>query len=483
MSLNWKEIALILSELPLTGSRIQNVYQLNIHTLVFELYHPEEHFWQLYVEIGTPEARIHRISGKRYVHRGIKEKKTQRFNQYLTRHISGTLITAVQQTPQDRIVTLTVEGNEGPLLLILRFYSTSRANVLVCDEHLTILDILYRRPAQGEMSGRTLVISPISSAQGDPDRFSVRQYPQEMSFNSYIEERYLTDRSDERSFLTEKIRTRMESTLSELHSDLEKTLTALDSVSSGEEYRRAADLLASNAHLIPPGSTRVTLKDWEGGSVEVELKRDLSVGDNISRYYQKYHKEKNRKDHLTGKLEILETQIEEHTARYHAFTETSQLPLKELRALAGQEQAGAQEVKFANAPGVYINNGRFDLLIGRNAKENELLLRSFARGNDFWMHTRDVPGGYVFIRSSRDKSVDLETIIDAGNLAIHYSKAKGQHKVDLYYTQVKYLKKVKGGKSGLVLPTQEKNYTIDYDEKRVEKLLSNQASEYQNRGM
>ena len=483
MSLNWKEIALILSELPLTGSRIQNVHQLNIHTLVFELYHPEEHFWQLYVEIGTPEARIHRISGKRYVHRGIKEKKKQRFNQYLTRHISGTLITSVQQTPQDRIVTLTVEGGEGPLLLIFRFYSTSRANVLVCDQHMTILDILYRRPAQGEMTGSTLTISPITPLQGDPDRFSVRQYPQEKSFNSYIEERYLTDRSDEYSFLTETIRNRMESTLSELNSDREKTLTALEAVSSGEEYRRAADLLASNAHLVTPGSTRVTLKDWDGGSVEVELKRDLPIGENINRYYQKYHKEKNRKEHLRQKLEELENRIAELSARYHEFTEASQLPLKELRTLAGQEQAGTQEHRFAHAPGVYINNGRFDLLIGRNAKENELLLRSYARGNDFWMHTRDVPGGYVFIRSSREKSVDLETIIDAGNLAIHYSKAKGQGKVDLYYTQVKYLKKVKGGKSGLVLPTQEKNYTIDYDEKRVERLLATQASGYRNRGM
>ena len=483
MSLNWKEIALILSELPLTGSRIQNVYQLNIHTLVFELYHPAEHFWQLYVEIGTPEARIHRISGRRYVHRGIKEKKTQRFNQFLISHIRGKLITDVQQTPQDRIVTLTIQGEEGPILLVLRFYSTSRANVLVCDEDLTILDILYRRPARGEITGRTLSISPVTPAQGDPERFSVRQYPHQMSFNSYIEETYLTDRSDERSFLIETIRTRMESTLSELHSEREKTLTALDACTSGEEYRLAADLLASNAHLVTPGSTRVTLKDWEGGSMEVELKRDLPIGENINRYYQKYHKEKNRREHLAEKLESLERELTEHRARIEQFENGPELSLKELRSRAGHEQTNREVIKFAHAPGLYINNGRFDLLVGRNAKENELLLRSFAKGNDFWMHTRDVPGGYVFIRSSKDRSIDLETIIDAGNLAIHYSKAKGHQKVDLYYTQVKYLKKVKGGKAGLVLPTQEKNYTIDYDEKRIEALLNGQTVRERNKGL
>jgi predicted ribosome quality control (RQC) complex YloA/Tae2 family protein len=93
------------------------------------------------------------------------------------------------------------------------------------------------------------------------------------------------------------------------------------------------------------------------------------------------------------------------------------------------------------------------------------------------MHTRDVPGGYVFIKYINGKSVDLETILDAGNLAILFSKAKTYDKADLYFTQVKYLKKVKGGKKGLVLPTNEKTYTVTRDEKRIDALFTMQNGE------
>jgi predicted ribosome quality control (RQC) complex YloA/Tae2 family protein len=41
----------------------------------------------------------------------------------------------------------------------------------------------------------------------------------------------------------------------------------------------------------------------------------------------------------------------------------------------------------------------------------------------------------------------------------------------LYYTHVKYLRRVKGGKTGLVLPTQEKNLQAELDAERVKRLL------------
>ncbi len=72
------------------------------------------------------------------------------------------------------------------------------------------------------------------------------------------------------------------------------------------------------------------------------------------------------------------------------------------------------------------------------------------------LHTRDYPGGYVFIRNQPGKSVPLEVLLDAGNLALFYSKARQSGKGDLYYTQVKYLRRAKDGPTGLVLPTQEK---------------------------
>ena len=114
--------------------------------------------------------------------------------------------------------------------------------------------------------------------------------------------------------------------------------------------------------------------------------------------------------------------------------------------------------------------------MGRNARENDELLRHATRGNDWWLHTRDYPGGYVFVRNRPGKSVPLEVLLDAGNLALFFSKARSARRADLYYTQVKYLRRAKDGPRGLVLPTQEKNLTVDLDDARLQRLGVGQSS-------
>ncbi len=123
-------------------------------------------------------------------------------------------------------------------------------------------------------------------------------------------------------------------------------------------------------------------------------------------------------------------------------------------------------------PGLWITRLQFLIVVGRNAKESDTLLRHWARGNDLWLHARDYPGGHVFVRIPRGKSVPLEILLDAGNLALSYSNAKSTGEADLYYTQVKYLRRVKNGKTGSVLPTHEKNLHIKLDPRRLAALKS-----------
>ena len=123
-------------------------------------------------------------------------------------------------------------------------------------------------------------------------------------------------------------------------------------------------------------------------------------------------------------------------------------------------------------PGVRLTIQGFDIIIGRNARENDEILRHDTRGSDIWMHTRDTSGAYVIIKSRKGKTVPLPVLLDAASLAIHYSKAKKNGKADLYYTEVKYLRRAKDGKKGLVIPTQERNLFAELDEKRVKELLS-----------
>ena len=112
---------------------------------------------------------------------------------------------------------------------------------------------------------------------------------------------------------------------------------------------------------------------------------------------------------------------------------------------------------------------RFRIIVGRTSRDNESLLRNQVNGNDYWFHCRDYPGAYVFVKA-QSRNIPLDTMLDAANLAIFYSKARNSGQGDVYYTQVKYLRRTKNGKPGTVIPTSEKNLFVYLDPKRLERL-------------
>jgi predicted ribosome quality control (RQC) complex YloA/Tae2 family protein len=121
-------------------------------------------------------------------------------------------------------------------------------------------------------------------------------------------------------------------------------------------------------------------------------------------------------------------------------------------------------------PGLVFWSGPFKCLVGRTGAENDELLRRWVRGSDWWFHARDWPGAYVFVKTPQGKSLPLETMLDAGNLAVHFSRGKASAGGEVYYTQVKYLRRAKGARKGTVLPTQEKNLSIRLEPARIERL-------------
>jgi predicted ribosome quality control (RQC) complex YloA/Tae2 family protein len=78
----------------------------------------------------------------------------------------------------------------------------------------------------------------------------------------------------------------------------------------------------------------------------------------------------------------------------------------------------------------------------------------------------------VFIKQRSGKTVPLDILLDAGNLAVFYSKGRNNGEGDLFYTPVKHLRRAKDGpkgkvQKGLVIPTQEKNLHIKLDDARL----------------
>ncbi|ADY13601.1 NFACT RNA binding domain-containing protein [Sphaerochaeta globosa] len=470
MSLNWREIALILEELPLVGSSLQQTVQHDFHAISWNFYHQTIGRWTLYTELGTPFSRLHLASESLSVAQQGKTAKLQRFIQFLRAHLEGSKVVEVFQQPYDRMVHLKLDNHGTLLNLYMRFYSGPGANVIITDEQDIILELLYRRPARGEQSGQPFIIGEPKT--GEDDRFVVRSRT-DTSFNRQIEMEY-GSQSNELTFqeLLRKVEAKRDRELKTLQTTLASQMHTLKANEGYDRHKMTADLLSAYQHLLKDNQDSIELDDWESSEKRViELDPKLKGRENILLYYERYQKAKGSYENALSEVVKAKAQLAEREAHYVQLLEATE-PQNAIRAMK-RELASAETKAHdkVHSPGLTMQSGQFTLLVGRNAKENDELLRHYARGNDYWMHTRDVPGGYVFIKFIKNKTVPLVVLLDAANLAVVFSKAKKEGKADLYYTQVKHLRRVKGGKTGLVLPTQEKNLSITLDETRLRRLL------------
>ncbi len=477
MSLNWKEIDLILEELQLEHSSIQKIRQPDFKTLILDLYAPGNR-QSLYISLAQGKTRLHRLQSP------VKNQvPLQRFAQFLRSRIKGGKITAAEQIAGERIVCLTIQRAGETTFLYLRMWGGA-ANIIATDTDHSILDAFYRRPKRKEISGEyfnpyELIESTKNGSTSGAEKsrqFTVREYPASMSFNEFVEQEYFTRELDQSlNTLTERAEALLNKQLSNIDTKLEELQNKRYESEALEGLKQTGDLIMANLHQIETGSQWVRINDFyhENAPVEIELNPNLNPQQNGEAYYEKYRKAKRQRAHLEEELENLaqnRRQLQSRTEQMVKIEDPEQRR-QALQDFIDEYSPKKGEKPSSTTPGLRFQSGPFTILVGRTAKENDELLRRYVRGNDYWLHTRDYPGGYVFIKYISGKSVPLETLLDAANLALHYSKGRSSGKAELYYTQVKYLRRAKEGRQGLVIPTQEKNLSIELDEERVQRLL------------
>jgi len=195
----------------------------------------------------------------------------------------------------------------------------------------------------------------------------------------------------------------------------------------------------------------------------------ISQVENAQRYYEKARKASSGLGDVEAEIAKI-VEAKRALEAWKAQLADEEDPFAIAQAL---DKAGTvREKALRKYPCIWIEYKGWTMLVGRSAKENDELLRRHVRGSDLWLHARDYSGSYVFIKARRDKTFPLDLMLDAGNLAIYYSKARKNGEGDVYYTQAKYLRRAKDGPKGLVIPTLEKNLFVRLDEARIKEVLA-----------
>ncbi len=89
----------------------------------------------------------------------------------------------------------------------------------------------------------------------------------------------------------------------------------------------------------------------------------------------------------------------------------------------------------------------FPILVGRNARQNEIVTFTEAGSDDLWLHVRDAPGAHVVIRCG-GQPVRTATRATAAQLAAYYSQQRGNRRVAVAVTRRRFVTRMVGGRPG-----------------------------------
>lgn len=248
----------------------------------------------------------------------------------------------------------------------------------------------------------------------------------------------------------------------------------LEAASSLETQKLWGELLTANLHAIKKGMTAVTVTNYyTGESLEIPLDPTKGPNENAQRYYKRYSKAKTTLEEAKNFIH----QAEEDHAYLDAVLQSllqAELPedvdsIKEELAEQGFIKASTlrKQGKIKKAPPYrYRATEGTLILVGRNNLQNDQLTLKDSHREHIWLHAKDVPGSHVIIQASFPE-IEEGTLIEAANIAAYHSRARQSSQVAIDFTEVKYVKKPRGAKPGMVIYEDFKTIYVTPDAQEV----------------
>ncbi|MFC4427458.1 Rqc2 family fibronectin-binding protein [Deinococcus navajonensis] len=263
-------------------------------------------------------------------------------------------------------------------------------------------------------------------------------------------------RDEKAASLRKLLREPLEKRVTLLTNQLSDVTRAEAGLDEAARDREEADLLMAYAHTVEPGASEALLPAFDGsGERPVALEPQLSAVQNAEKRYTRARRREDVYVRLAEREPELRTELAEAQARVGQLDEAT---LEQLEALAAQLQQERPEKSQYGAR--FTTPGGFEVLVGRNNKENATLTHRVGRSLDYWFHAQGYPGSHVLVRTS-GKDLDLPDLLYAAQLAAAHSKARGSSNVPVDYTRIKHVWRPKGAPAGQVHYTDQKTVWVD----------------------
>lgn len=449
-------------ETALPGRRFGKVFPLSRLDLAVDLRLPDSRFLFVSIEPGNPRTYLIRRR-LRDIEKGSSPPTP--FSLLLKKQLSNTEVVRVEQVPNERVITLKLNGRDemGDEIargLVLQLTGKS-ANVFLLDGTGRIIDSM--REANGSGQTVTEIYAPPERPARDVPP-SARTEFDKGSFDSVSDALDAADleRRSQNEFRSAAAAARAK--IKAETSKLERLKTALrsDLAAHGdaEKWKRFGDLLLANvgtAQRTPAGFEVIDYFDPDLPTVEVAVKENESITEAAERYFKRYTKSRNAGSEIEKRMTKVEADLSRLAEKRAAIEQAiAEQDTDKIRELAGASPKTKKVAKGSKAPKaaayarIFYSSDGFEILVGKRSSDNDQLTFRIARSLDTWMHAADYPGSHVVIRNPNRVEIPHATLVEAARLAAFYSQGKAQPKAAVHYTQKKFVNKPKGSAPGLV---------------------------------
>ena len=263
---------------------------------------------------------------------------------------------------------------------------------------------------------------------------------------------------------------------------LELQRKELEATLDRERLRQLGDIVTANLHAIQRGQRVLSCVDFyqeEMPLIDIPLKPDLSPQQNAAKFYKDYNRAKTAEKMLTQQIAQGEIEAEYLGAVLESLNRAeSERDLMEIRSELEEggylrcldRRKDKKQMKQAPLkPLRFISTEGFPIYVGRNNKQNEQLSLKSAHKNDIWLHVQKFHGAHVII-ACEGAAVADDTITEAAMLAAWFSEAKESVNVPVDVTPVRFLRKPKGGKPGMVIYDRYRTVFVSPEEGLAERL-------------
>ena len=482
------ELSLVLQELEplLLDARVRDIALLDNRDDVLIFLDCADTRRTIHVALGSSRARV-TLTHRRFRR---EEFRTGPLVDRLRSTLEGATLTGLQATPRERRCQLSFSSNEVQTVIlqvelfgVRGFWCLVRADGVITDvARLATSAKRSLRPGDTYTPPPTLKSKTVAEEQ----RF---EPPYAETIDDWFTER---DRADEIDSLRQgmlRALLRAEKKLAHMIGGLQRQSEAIASI---PEIRLQADMLLAHGFSLPPktGVMEVPDPNDEERTLTYALQPGVPIQKQADALYKRARKLEasaritdERRQAAGEELErarsfsagIEGADPAELQDWHQKLTDSGLLPKRrQLKQSDPPSKSGHLRSKRPkNQFRTFASREGYQILVGRNNQENDRLSVTVARGNDLWFHIgKGYAGSHVVVRVPKGKTASLETMIDAGTLATHFSKQRGTPIAEVIYTQAKNIRKPKGLPPGRVTASNTKSLIIRAELDRLDRLLN-----------